>query len=153
MNAPTRLHELRKNVAPLRAGLAGDEQAGELAHVDQHPADTATETYEREQERERELGRILDLEARIRRIEAGDAGSELVGLDIEPSGDMTTPLDEPAPPPMDLADIPMGKPADMSDPDQQADIEAPGYLYGPGRTNPAVGEDEDPPPEGSCRPE
>jgi RNA polymerase-binding transcription factor DksA len=77
-------------IAEVRAELDAERAAGaaELAHVDQHPADEASDTFEREKDLsileslERELAEI---EAAIRRIEDGTYGiDEQTGEPIAP---------------------------------------------------------------------
>lgn len=77
-------------IEQLRGGL-GDEAAGseaELSHYDQHPADTGTETFEREKDLsildglEAELD---ELEAALERIDQGTYGiDEVTGEPIDP---------------------------------------------------------------------
>jgi RNA polymerase-binding transcription factor DksA len=75
----------------LRGELGAENESGdaELSDYDQHPADTATDTFERE----RDLGLLDDLEAEFRELEAAlkriDAGSygidEVTGEPIDPA--------------------------------------------------------------------
>ena len=75
----------------LQAGLSGEsetESLGELSSVDQHPADTGTETFNRE----RDLGiidsvdgELSDVETALQRLETGSYGvCEVCGRPIEP---------------------------------------------------------------------
>lgn len=148
----TLLADLNDQLRRLQNEMAtgSSDAAGELSSVDQHPADSGSDLYERE----RTLGRINDLENRIREIEGGVAAdaSGVVpgGSSRDAAGDVTTPLDEPAPPPTDLVTIPMGAAPELDDPDQEADIDGPGAIYRDGRTNPDVGDGDI--EEGSYRP-
>ncbi|HXY94925.1 MAG TPA: hypothetical protein VEP49_20870 [Acidimicrobiia bacterium] len=73
----------------LRSELGVAEDATELSDYDQHPADTATETFERE----RDLGILEDLEEELSEIEAAlervDNGTygidEITGEPIDPA--------------------------------------------------------------------
>lgn len=120
-------------IEDLRRDLAGRDaadSAGEVVHLDQHQADAATETHDRE----RALGRILELEDLLRRLRAGGgapAGGP-VGPPPDPD-DVSTPLDEPAPA-EDLSAIPMAEePADVvADPQERTDepdMDMPGRVY------------------------
>jgi len=151
-HGPATTDELRAEIERLRASLAVDHRdaAGDLSVVDQHPADSATDLHDRE----RTLGRILDLEERLRRMEMGadpdDAPVPAPGDDA----DTTTPLDDPGPTPQDLASIPMGTaPPIDDDADQEADLDAPGMVYREGRTEPDVGEDDEDPVDRRYRPD
>lgn len=70
-------------------GAENDSDDSELSDYDQHPADTATDTFERE----RDLGLLDDLEAEFReledalaRIDAGTYGiDEVTGEPIDPA--------------------------------------------------------------------
>jgi RNA polymerase-binding transcription factor DksA len=70
-------------------GAENDSDDAELSDYDQHPADTATDTFERE----RDLGLLDDLEAEFReledalaRIDAGTYGiDEVTGEPIDPA--------------------------------------------------------------------
>jgi len=83
-----RLSELRRS---LRQGLSGEsenESLSELSDVDQHPADTGTETFNRE----RDLGildsveaELADVESALGRLDAGTYGvCEACGRPIGP---------------------------------------------------------------------
>ena len=129
------------------------ERAGELAAVDQHPADSATDLYEREQDVQR-LEALRD-ELRLLDDVAANPDAPPVPrgerLQPDPDGDDTTPLDRPEPP-EDLSAIPMGKQPRL-DPETPP-IDAPGMVYSEGSDEPAVG-DPDPEQErieGSYRP-
>lgn len=111
------------------------EAAGELADVDQHPADTGTETYDRE----RDLQRVETLREELRALDdaienpydAPVPASERLAID---PGDDRTPMDEVQPDPVDLAAIPMGR-EETIDMDPQ-DLDAPGMLYREGVGDP-----------------
>jgi RNA polymerase-binding transcription factor DksA len=83
-----RVHEL---IASLRSeGLDEEEaaQSGELTHYDQHPADQASETFEREKDmailEQLELD-LAEIEAALQRIEDGTYGvDEVTGEPIDP---------------------------------------------------------------------
>jgi RNA polymerase-binding transcription factor DksA len=83
-----RVHEL---IAGLRSeGLDEEEaaQSGELTHYDQHPADQASETFEREKDmailEQLELD-LAEIEAALQRIEDGTYGiDEVSGEPIDP---------------------------------------------------------------------
>jgi RNA polymerase-binding transcription factor DksA len=76
-------------VRELRTELGGGGDSSELSDYDQHPADTATETFERE----RDLGLLEDLEAELSdiqdalgRIDNGTYGiDEVTGEPIDPA--------------------------------------------------------------------
>ncbi len=92
--ARDRINAEKARVEHLISGLKGELGAenesddAELSDYDQHPADTATDTFERE----RDLGLLDDLEAEFRELEAAlgriDAGTygtdELTGEPIAP---------------------------------------------------------------------
>lgn len=64
----------------LERGLRGESESaslGELSDVDQHPADTGTETFNRERDLgtlESIAGELADVEAALERLEAGSYG-------------------------------------------------------------------------------
>lgn len=129
------------------------EGAGELAGVDQHPADRATELYDREHD----IQRLETLRDELRMLDDAAANPDAPPvprgerLQPDPDGDDLTPLDRPEPP-EDLSAIPMGK-APTLDPEAPV-IDAPGMVYREGSDEPAVGE-PDPDQErieGSYRP-
>ena len=68
--ARERLREEQKRVEglvqELRSELGAGEEPAELADYDQHPADSASDTFERE----RDLGLLEDLEEELAEIEA-----------------------------------------------------------------------------------
>lgn len=82
-------HRVEELVHEIRAELGVPEDASELADYDQHPADAASETFERE----RDLGILEDLEAELAEIEAAlariDDGTygidEVTGEPIDPA--------------------------------------------------------------------
>jgi RNA polymerase-binding transcription factor DksA len=65
------------------------EQAGELAHYDQHPADTASDTFEREKDisiLEQLEADLVEIEAALQRLEDGRYGiDEVTGDRIDPA--------------------------------------------------------------------
>ena len=92
--ARRRLESELQRVNSLIIDLRGEEQSegdqdSELAHYDQHPADTATETFEREkdlsilEQLERELE---ELHAALERVDDGTYGiDEQTGEPIDPA--------------------------------------------------------------------
>jgi RNA polymerase-binding transcription factor DksA len=76
-------------VRELRSELGGDEEGAELADYDQHPADTASETFEREKDLsilEQLEDELAELEAALARIDAGTYGiDEVTGEAIDPA--------------------------------------------------------------------
>jgi len=92
--ARARINAEKERVEALIRGLQGalgaenESDDAELSDYDQHPADTGTETFERE----RDLGLLDDLEAEFRdledalgRIDAGTYGiDEVTGEPIDP---------------------------------------------------------------------
>jgi RNA polymerase-binding transcription factor DksA len=92
--ARRRLEAERRRVTELIVDLRGEgldqseaEQAGELAHYDQHPADTASDTFEREKDLSILEGLEADLaeiEAALQRLEEGRYGiDEVTGEPID----------------------------------------------------------------------
>jgi RNA polymerase-binding transcription factor DksA len=77
------VHELRAEL-----GSEGDDSS-ELADYDQHPADTASETFEREKDLsilEQLEEELAELEAALARIDAGTYGiDEVSGKPIDPA--------------------------------------------------------------------
>jgi RNA polymerase-binding transcription factor DksA len=75
----------------LKAGLgtAENEDISELADYDQHPADTATETFEREKDLsilEQLENELAELQAALERVDAGTYGiDEETGEPIDPA--------------------------------------------------------------------
>lgn len=73
-------HELDDEIA---------SESSELAHVDQHPADSATDTFEREKDLSILDGleaELAEIEAAIERIDAGTYGiDEVTGEPIDPA--------------------------------------------------------------------
>jgi RNA polymerase-binding transcription factor DksA len=63
------------------------EQAGELAHYDQHPADTASDTFEREKDLsilEQLEADLVEIEAALQRLADGSYGiDEVTGEPID----------------------------------------------------------------------
>ncbi len=74
----------------LRAGLGGSESENlsELSDYDQHPADTGTETFEREKDLsilDQLEAELAELQAALDRIDAGTYGiDETTGQPIDP---------------------------------------------------------------------
>ena len=93
--AKERLQHERGRVTELIAGLRSEgldeeeaAQSGELTHYDQHPADQASETFEREKDmailEQLELD-LTEIEAALQRIEDGTYGiDEVTGEPIDP---------------------------------------------------------------------
>jgi len=65
------------------------DQAGELTHYDQHPADTASETFEREKDLsilESLESDLTEIEAALQRLDEGTYGvDEVTGDPIDPA--------------------------------------------------------------------
>jgi RNA polymerase-binding transcription factor DksA len=94
-NARNRLEQERDRVSNLIAelrqeGLDEEEaaQSGELTHYDQHPADQASETFEREKDLsilERLEDELAEIEAALQRVDDGTYGvDEVTGEPIDP---------------------------------------------------------------------
>jgi RNA polymerase-binding transcription factor DksA len=70
-------------------GTAENEDISELADYDQHPADTATETFEREKDLsilEQLENELAELQAALERVDAGTYGiDEETGEPIDPA--------------------------------------------------------------------
>jgi len=90
-----RLAHERDRVTDLIAGLRSEgldqeesEQSGELTHYDQHPADQASETFEREKDLsilERLESELAEIEAALQRVDEGTYGlDEVTGEPIDP---------------------------------------------------------------------
>ena len=77
------VHQVREELGP----TDGDESS-ELADYDQHPADTASDTFEREKDfsiLEELEAELAELEAALARIDAGTYGiDEVTGAPIDP---------------------------------------------------------------------
>jgi RNA polymerase-binding transcription factor DksA len=94
-DARRRLDEERSRVSGLiqemRAELDGEEESGEaeLADYDQHPADSGTDTFEREKDLSILDGleaELAEIEAAIERIDQGTYGiDEVTGAPIDPA--------------------------------------------------------------------
>ncbi len=93
--ARERLSHERDRVAGLIAGLRSEgldqeeaDQSGELTHYDQHPADQASETFEREKDLsilERLETELAEIEAALQRVDDGTYGvDEVTGEPIDP---------------------------------------------------------------------
>ena len=76
-------------VRELRTELGGDSEGAELADYDQHPADSASETFEREKDLsilEQLEEELAELEAALARIDDGTYGiDEVTGEAIDPA--------------------------------------------------------------------
>jgi RNA polymerase-binding transcription factor DksA len=94
--ARERLEREKERVGGLIASLRGEglgeeesAQTGELTHYDQHPADQASETFEREKDLsilERLEDELAEIEAALRRIDDGTYGvDEVTGEPIDPA--------------------------------------------------------------------
>jgi RNA polymerase-binding transcription factor DksA len=93
--ARQRLESERDRVQELIAGLRSEgldeeeaSQSGELTHYDQHPADQASETFEREKDMailEQLEDELAEIEAALQRVEDGTYGiDEVTGEPIDP---------------------------------------------------------------------
>jgi DnaK suppressor protein len=93
--ARERLHAERNRVEGLIESVRGDlgddgenDQASELSDYDQHPADTGSETFEREKDLsilEQLEGELAEIQAALRRIDEGTYGiDEVTGETIPP---------------------------------------------------------------------
>jgi RNA polymerase-binding transcription factor DksA len=93
--ARRRLEAERTRVAGLIQDLRSEglgeteaDQVGELTHYDQHPADQASETFEREKDLailEGLEGELAEIEAALQRIDEGTYGiDEVTGEPIDP---------------------------------------------------------------------
>lgn len=84
--ARERLHAERNRVEGLmesvRSGLGdGEDEVSELSDYDQHPADTGSETFEREKDLsilEQLEGELAEIQAALRRIDEGTYGIDEV---------------------------------------------------------------------------
>src|SRR4051812_11612935 len=90
--ARRRLEAERLRVQGLIVELQGEEQSegdqgGELAHYDQHPADTASDTFEREKDLailEGLESDLAEIEAALQRLDDGSYGvDEVTGAPID----------------------------------------------------------------------
>ena len=137
--------QLRAQIDRLRAELRGETtagQAGELAHYDQHQADSGTALADRQAVE----GRLVELEERLRRIEAGHPEQPEPYIPPSDPDDVSTPLDEPAPREQ-LSHIPMGQdPVDVEADPQEADdqpyLDVPGEVYSAEHGPARVGRDD-----------
>jgi len=93
--ARERLEAERQRVEALIAGVQNEgigesesDQSGELADYDQHPADTASDTFEREKDLailEQLEGELAEIEAAMQRLDEGTYGiDEQTGEPINP---------------------------------------------------------------------
>jgi len=91
--ARRRLLAERERVQGLIEGVRGevdgtDQDQGDLAHYDQHPADYGSETFEREKDLsilERLEHELAEIEAALQRIDEGTYGiDEVTGEPIDP---------------------------------------------------------------------
>jgi RNA polymerase-binding transcription factor DksA len=74
----TRLEQLRTSIQIEAAGLTEDSTTNELSSADQHPADTATETFEREKDLsilERIESQLADVARAEKRLASGSYGT------------------------------------------------------------------------------
>ena len=72
-----RVHELIQGLRSEGLDQNEADQAGELAHYDQHPADTASDTFEREKDLailEGLEGELAEIEAALQRLDDGTYG-------------------------------------------------------------------------------
>jgi len=94
-SARARLEQERERVGGLIASLRSEgldeeesEQSGELTHYDQHPADSASDTFEREKDLsilERLESEMAEIEAALQRVDDGTYGlDEVTGEPIDP---------------------------------------------------------------------
>ena len=94
--ARRRLVAERERVNGLIGELRGEgldqddaDQGGELAHYDQHPADTASDTFEREKDLsilESLEADLVEIEAALQRLDDGSYGvDEVTGEPIDPA--------------------------------------------------------------------
>ena len=94
-HARERLEHERDRVTELISGLRSEgldeeesAQSGELTHYDQHPADQASETFEREKDLsilERLEADLVEIEAALQRVDEGTYGvDENTGEPIDP---------------------------------------------------------------------
>ena len=77
-NEVERVQNLAENVRGETANETESESFGELSHVDQHPADTGTETFEREKDLsilESLEYELAQLEAALKRVDEGTYGT------------------------------------------------------------------------------
>jgi RNA polymerase-binding transcription factor DksA len=93
-HARERIHEEQQRVQGLAAEVRGElgatdgDESSELADYDQHPADSGSETFEREKDfsiLEELEAELAELEAALHRIDAGTYGvDEVTGDPIDP---------------------------------------------------------------------
>src|SRR5262245_12083648 len=94
--ARRRLEAERNRVSGLITDLRGEgldeseaDQSGDLTHYDQHPADTASDTFEREKDLAILEGledELAEIEAALQRIDEGTYGvDEVTGQPIDPA--------------------------------------------------------------------
>lgn len=83
-----RIEGLISGVQDEGIGESASEQSGELADYDQHPADTASDTFEREKDLailEQLEGELAEIEAALQRLDDGTYGlDEQTGEPIDP---------------------------------------------------------------------
>jgi RNA polymerase-binding transcription factor DksA len=93
--ARQRLEQERARMQDVIAGLRSEgldqneaDQSGELTHYDQHPADQASETFEREKDiaiLEGLEAELAEIEAALQRLDEGTYGiDEVTGEPIDP---------------------------------------------------------------------
>ena len=94
--ARRRLEAERERVDGLIAGLRSEgldrddaDQGGELSHYDQHPADSGSDTFEREKDLsilEQLEDELVEIEAAMQRLDDGSYGrDEVTGEQIDPA--------------------------------------------------------------------
>ncbi len=94
--ARRRLEAERERVHGLIAGLRSEgldqddaDRGGELSHYDQHPADSGSETFEREKDLsilEQLEDELVEIEAAMQRLDDGSYGrDEVTGAPIDPA--------------------------------------------------------------------
>jgi RNA polymerase-binding transcription factor DksA len=83
-----RVHGLIEGLRDEGLGESESEQVGELSHYDQHPADQASETFEREKDLSILEGletELAEIEAALTRLDDGTYGiDEVTGAPIDP---------------------------------------------------------------------
>jgi len=88
MDEKTRVEGLIHNLKDELGGGSENDELSELSDYDQHPADTASETFEREKDvsiLEQLEDELAELQAALERIDQGTYGiDEVTGEDIAP---------------------------------------------------------------------
>lgn len=84
-----RVHGLIDNLRGEGLDVEEADQSGELSHYDQHPADTASDTFEREKDLAILEGledELAEIEAALQRLDDGTYGiDEVTGEPIDPA--------------------------------------------------------------------